>query len=985
MGSSCSSFARTQPEDLNSNSLVSGLSASSKAITSKWRKALTKRAVRALYEADGTIPVGCDDGLLSLRVYLADQLSLRQFGEYARSKDKSIELLMCWTEIFEYKDISSMTLDYQLSVAKHLIHKYFVDPVVAIPDLVVDENYQRMLSEAVASAESGTTVLSIHLFDEFHQKCLQLIYTKLFVSYLKTSMFVESLKGLKNNYNVVTADDFEYFEMLGEGGFGFVVHVKKKSTGVHYAMKIQRKIGLLNVFADVPHRVSYEKEALVQCHHPYIVNLDYAFQDNTLVFLVMDLGTVGTLMDVVNALGRMTEEKVRFYIAEIALALNHVHELGLIYRDLKPSNVLLNSNGHIQLVDLGGIVDTGNNLLGIAGGGRSSGGVGNDPYATLGRQAQVFDAALTLGSNPTMGILGGNSHFSLFGSSSSHVMGGITGANDSTGPSRHMSPKALPFVASSGSSSPNKMNVCNNSNDHGLNKTEHCHGDIVCDTIAESSGSAVTGSAVSAQHPVGTVDETNPTGVTTGTNSSQQSSIPNDAFYLNAVTTIHEDESTPEQLDQLEMLSPQSQNGGGLRGVSGARNRVRTHSHGRSPKASYSYEYSDHASGGGGGGGIDDDSCNSLAGEKAQSNTTVLTDQQVINLSMKVRRPSGGGSNSNGPNSFSGESEFAFGAKSFGGYNSARSLGRAKSVMGTTGYMAPEVLAMDMADPDAPGYTKAVDYWSLGVTMFTLLHGTVPFQQAHLMSFVEGLGMATDAMQKATCLLEFEKYITAVMERSLCPPSCHRILCHLMEPADQKRLGYGHKGFGHFRHHPFFSTVNWSRLQLKLVEPPAIVAADLQRNVLVDKPPFVSFDSMMTHFGCSHWRTEPEPVKQQQLPVPVQQPPPPLTAAEASQHYVSIDEPNSSMLPAATVDVPITSLSSEKQQQLAEVVVAEKDHFSHWNYVSPRVLAAELGIQADVEKYNETFKVKSRAAAFASIKAALSVAVSNQLSVKKQR
>lgn len=61
----------------------------------------------------------------------------------------------------------------------------------------------------------------------------------------------------------------------------------------------------------------------------------------------------------------LSEERVRFYCAEIVLALNHIHRLGLIYRDLKPQNVLLNAEGHTQLTDLGGVIDIGGKVLGL--------------------------------------------------------------------------------------------------------------------------------------------------------------------------------------------------------------------------------------------------------------------------------------------------------------------------------------------------------------------------------------------------------------------------------------------------------------------------------------------------------------------------------------------------------------------------------------------------------------------------------------------
>lgn len=164
---------------------------------------------------------------------------------------------------------------------------------------------------------------------------------------------------LKNKYNKVKLSDFEYYTKLGEGGFGFVLHCKKKSTGTHYAMKIQTKVGLLDCYRDEPSKVLLEKDAFASLQHPFIVNLYYAFQTPSLVLMVLDLADCGDLHSCIanSPNGRLPEDRVRFYIAEIILALAYLHQRGLIYRDLKPQNVLLNANGHVQLVDLGGVLD----------------------------------------------------------------------------------------------------------------------------------------------------------------------------------------------------------------------------------------------------------------------------------------------------------------------------------------------------------------------------------------------------------------------------------------------------------------------------------------------------------------------------------------------------------------------------------------------------------------------------------------------------
>lgn len=124
-------------------------------------------------------------------------------------------------------------------------------------------------------------------------------------------------------------------------------------------MKIQTKTGLLDCYRDEPQKVNLEKDAFASLQHPFIVNLHYAFQTPALVIMVLDLADCGDLHSCLNNSmnGRLPEDRVRFYLAEIILALAYLHQRGLIYRDLKPQNVLLNADGHVQLVDLGGVMD----------------------------------------------------------------------------------------------------------------------------------------------------------------------------------------------------------------------------------------------------------------------------------------------------------------------------------------------------------------------------------------------------------------------------------------------------------------------------------------------------------------------------------------------------------------------------------------------------------------------------------------------------
>lgn len=87
--------------------------------------------------------------------------------------------------------------------------------------------------------------------------------------------------------------------------------------------------------------------------HPFIVKMHNEFQTDTKLYFVMDFLNGGELFFHLKKEGRFTENKARFYAAEVILALEHLHKNGVIYRDLKPENILLAEDGHLKLTDFG--------------------------------------------------------------------------------------------------------------------------------------------------------------------------------------------------------------------------------------------------------------------------------------------------------------------------------------------------------------------------------------------------------------------------------------------------------------------------------------------------------------------------------------------------------------------------------------------------------------------------------------------------------
>lgn len=320
-----------------------------------WRKRPDPEQAKQAFYKDGTLdPDNYTPGHLELRQLLSEPVGQRYIGIHAK-ETLTQETFFCWVDIQEFKSIP--TADFQKSKAWHIYHKYIREGAVLELGMIGSAEREQLL-QLLKDAENDPQLLNIHFFDQVQRKCFSEIYHN-FTTLRQSCKFEEMKRELKQNYNRVDADDFQYMGKLGEGGFGVVLHVVKKSTGRHYAMKIQSKHSLIETYYDDLRRVTMERSTLVTCNHPFIVSIDYAFQTQSLAIMVLTLAGAGDLHRALisSPLRRLDQHLVQFYMAEVVLALAHLHDLGLMYRDLKPSNILLDSDGHVKLVDMGGCAD----------------------------------------------------------------------------------------------------------------------------------------------------------------------------------------------------------------------------------------------------------------------------------------------------------------------------------------------------------------------------------------------------------------------------------------------------------------------------------------------------------------------------------------------------------------------------------------------------------------------------------------------------
>ena len=152
----------------------------------------------------------------------------------------------------------------------------------------------------------------------------------------------------------MAATDFEPLRCLGKGTYGTVLLVKQESTGKLYAQKQFRKASL-TVQKNLVEQTKTERVILESINrHPFVVKLFYAFQDHEKLYLILEYAQGGELFTRMLTERMFPEDTAAFYMAEMVLALEHLHDnVGVVYRDLKPENCLLDAEGHLLLTDFG--------------------------------------------------------------------------------------------------------------------------------------------------------------------------------------------------------------------------------------------------------------------------------------------------------------------------------------------------------------------------------------------------------------------------------------------------------------------------------------------------------------------------------------------------------------------------------------------------------------------------------------------------------
>uniref|UniRef100_A0A0D9Y1L4 non-specific serine/threonine protein kinase n=1 Tax=Leersia perrieri TaxID=77586 RepID=A0A0D9Y1L4_9ORYZ len=161
-------------------------------------------------------------------------------------------------------------------------------------------------------------------------------------------------------------EDFEIIKPISRGAFGRVFLAKKRVTGDLFAIKVLKKADMIR--KNAVESILAERDILISARNPFVVRFFYSFTCRENLYLVMEYLNGGDLYSLLRNLGCLDEDMARTYIAELVLALEYLHSMNVIHRDLKPDNLLISRDGHIKLTDFGlskvGLINSTDDLSG---------------------------------------------------------------------------------------------------------------------------------------------------------------------------------------------------------------------------------------------------------------------------------------------------------------------------------------------------------------------------------------------------------------------------------------------------------------------------------------------------------------------------------------------------------------------------------------------------------------------------------------------
>jgi len=288
-------------------------------------------------------------GEVSLEEVLSNAVFFSLFTRWLASSGMANKTVLHFlTDIKEF--LATPANDSLRRAARDVHAKYFATAERAAA-LGVSESAAADIRSLVAS----DTLPPRDLFGTAITEVLSKLQAHAYRSFMQSAAFQPLLDLKAKEKYVPCVTDFKLLQILGEGYEGKVLHARKKDCGVMYALKVLDKQILASRSRRWQLHASRELECLKACDHPYVVPVHYSFQTPQFLYMVQEHVPNHTLARYLEKHeGKpMREEEVRFMAGQLVCALAHMHKQTIVYRDLKPANVLIDTEGHLRMVDMG--------------------------------------------------------------------------------------------------------------------------------------------------------------------------------------------------------------------------------------------------------------------------------------------------------------------------------------------------------------------------------------------------------------------------------------------------------------------------------------------------------------------------------------------------------------------------------------------------------------------------------------------------------
>ena len=221
--------------------------------------------------------------------------------------------------------------------------KLFELPVKSLATIVTTKKEKEKQKNTTRMPKTNNISVNDYLFGNKSKTDIKSLPTK------KGPKKKSTFKNIQVEYT-----DFEIVKVIGRGSVGKIVLVKYNKDKKYYAMKEMRKDQVIS--EGLTDNILVEKNILMEGQCEFILTLSFFFQTPERIYFVTPFIKGGDLFHKLKSDGFLKEDLAKFYAAQIAVALQHLHDLGIAYRDLKPENILIDEDGYIKLCDFGASV-----------------------------------------------------------------------------------------------------------------------------------------------------------------------------------------------------------------------------------------------------------------------------------------------------------------------------------------------------------------------------------------------------------------------------------------------------------------------------------------------------------------------------------------------------------------------------------------------------------------------------------------------------